>query len=109
MRTARMDLDDHHGNTKDGIHAANMAGSWMGIVFGFGGFRIYNDKIKFEPIIPDKWKKYSFRVNYRGRLIKVEVDKKMVRLELLEGEEIEVLVYDSTMILSKNRDVEVLI
>lgn len=108
MRTARMDLDDHHGNTKDGIHAANMAGSWMGIVFGFGGFRVYKEKIKFNPIIPDKWKKYSFRVNCKGRLIKVEVEKNLVRLSLLEGEDIKVDVYDNPIILSKNKDVEVI-
>jgi alpha,alpha-trehalose phosphorylase len=107
MRTARMDLDDHHGNTKDGIHAANMAGSWMGIVFGFGGFRLYNNKIKFNPIIPDKWSRYSFRVNYKGSLIKVEVEKNLVRLSLLEGEEINVDVYDKTVLLSKDRDVEI--
>ncbi|MCX7694800.1 MAG: glycoside hydrolase family 65 protein [Caloramator sp.] len=107
MRTARMDLDDHHGNTKDGIHAANMAGSWMGIVFGFGGFRVYNDRVNFNPIIPDKWRKYSFRVNYKGRLIKVVVEKNSVKVHLLEGEEIKVDVYNNTVLLSKDRDVEV--
>ena len=32
MSTARMDLDDHKGNTKNGVHTANMGGTWMCIV-----------------------------------------------------------------------------
>ncbi|MCX7951749.1 MAG: glycoside hydrolase family 65 protein [Clostridiales bacterium] len=107
MKTARMDLEDHHGNTKDGIHAANMAGSWMGMVFGFGGFRVNKDKIKFNPIIPDKWNRYSFRVNYKGRLIKVKVEKHSVLLSLLEGEPIKVDVYNNTVLLTQDRDIEV--
>lgn len=34
------DLEDEHGNTNVGIHAANMAGAWQGIVFGFAGLRV---------------------------------------------------------------------
>ncbi|WP_057978747.1 glycoside hydrolase family 65 protein [Caloramator mitchellensis] len=102
MRTARMDLDDHHGNTKDGIHAANMAGSWMGIVFGFGGFRIYSDKISFKPIIPGHWNKYSFKVNYKGRLIKVTVEKETVSFELIEGQGININFYEKEVELKKS-------
>jgi len=29
VKTARTDLDDFHGNVKDGVHAANMAGSYL--------------------------------------------------------------------------------
>jgi len=35
MDTALMDLTDQQGNTKDGIHAANMGGTWMSMVYGF--------------------------------------------------------------------------
>ncbi|WP_081772993.1 hypothetical protein [Bacillus sp. EB01] len=35
--TSRLDLDNTHGNTIDGLHLANMGGTWMAIVFGFAG------------------------------------------------------------------------
>lgn len=79
----------------------------MGMVFGFGGFRVNKDKIKFNPIIPDKWNSYSFRVNYKGRLIKVKVEKHSVLLSLLEGEPIKVDVYNNTVLLTQDRDIEV--
>jgi len=90
MSTARMDLDDYHGNTKDGIHAANMAGTWMCVVNGFAGMRAYEDGLYFNSYLPEEWEGYSFKVTYKGRLIKVEVDKSGVKFELLEGNEIEI-------------------
>ena len=85
LRSARMDLDDLYGNTDSGIHAANMAGSWMAVVNGFGGMRVYDGTLHFQPYLPDGWREYSFRVTFRGRLIKVTVDAEKVVYELLEG------------------------
>ncbi|WP_278305952.1 glycoside hydrolase family 65 protein [Caloramator quimbayensis] len=102
IKTARMDLDDNHGNTKDGIHAANMAGSYMDIVFGFGGFRVFEDKVFFKPALLGSWQGYSFKVNYKKRLIKVSVDMKKVCFDLIEGEDLTVFCYDNELKLSKN-------
>lgn len=65
--TARMDLDNYHGNTKDGIHAANMAGTWMCVVNGFAGMRVYNVILSFNPYLPEGWEEYSFKISFKGR------------------------------------------
>jgi trehalose/maltose hydrolase-like predicted phosphorylase len=91
MLTARMDLDDYHGNTKDGIHAANMAGTWMCMVNGFAGMRVYSDTLSFHPYIPEGWESYSFNIAYRGRLIKVTVSKEGASYELLQGNSLTIL------------------
>lgn len=91
MSTARMDLDDYHGNTKDGIHAANMAGTWMCLVNGFAGMRVYDNTLSFNPFLPEKWEEYSFKITYRARLLKVTVNKNETIYELLEGEELAIL------------------
>lgn len=71
--SARMDLDDYHENFYAGIHAANMAGTWQSIVFGFAGLRRVAGVPEFTPILPKGWKGYSFRIRYRGSLLKVSV------------------------------------
>lgn len=88
LSTVRMDLDDYHGNTKDGIHAACMAGAWVCVVFGFAGMRVFADVISFDPYLPKQWEEYSFKVTYRGRLIKITVNKTGTVYELLEGNEL---------------------
>lgn len=89
IETAIADLDNKKGNTKDGIHAANMAGAWLSIAFGFGGMRV-GDGLIFNPIIPAHWESYSFRVQYRGRLIEVTVTQEAATYKLLDGDPLEV-------------------
>lgn len=100
-RTARMDLDDSHGNTKDGIHAANMAGTWMCVVNGFAGMRACDGVLSFNPYLPGDWEEYSFRITYRGRLIKVTVNKGGTRYELLEGDGITIVHMGEQRLLSR--------
>jgi alpha,alpha-trehalose phosphorylase len=86
METARMDLDDVHKNVRDGVHIANMAGTWMGLVMGFGGMRDYSGQLSFAPTLPKNWKGYSFRTFYRGRILNVSVARSGVTYELVSGE-----------------------
>src|SRR5690606_14760903 len=56
LRTARLDLDDYNNDTEDGCHITSMAGTWMSIVKGFGGMRVRDGELHFDPFIPDQWK-----------------------------------------------------
>lgn len=89
--SATTDLDNIKGNTKDGIHAANMAGSWMSIVFGFAGMRISNGILSFSPTIPEQWTRYYFHVMFRARSLKVSVGRTYTDIQLLSGEAINVV------------------
>jgi len=72
LRTARLDLDDYNHEVHEGCHITSMAGTWMSVVQGFGGMRVYEDGIlSFNPQIPAEWKSYSFKINFRGSIIKV--------------------------------------
>ncbi|AZT89555.1 glycoside hydrolase family 65 protein [Caldicellulosiruptor changbaiensis] len=86
--TARMDLDDLNDNTKDGIHAACMGGTWQAIVFGFGGMRTGKDLLSFSPRLPKDIDYISFKVKYKGCTIKVEITKNKAIYTLLAGEAI---------------------
>lgn len=89
MHSARMDLDDYHKNSNAGIHTACMAGSWMSIVNGFAGMRESRGDLSFRPTLPKVWGGYSFKVNFREKLLKVEVDAHAVRYTLEEGDVVE--------------------
>jgi len=60
--TARMDLDDTHNNTKDGLHMANMAGTWMDVTSGFAGMYANEKGLSFKPTLPKALKRYAFTV-----------------------------------------------
>lgn len=73
LRTARLDLDDYNHEVKEGLHITSMAGTWISIVEGFGGMRIREDMLSFNPLIPTEWKSYSFKVWYRENTLKINV------------------------------------
>ncbi|PCJ98867.1 MAG: family 65 glycosyl hydrolase [Flavobacteriaceae bacterium] len=86
LRTSRLDLDDYNTEVEEGLHITSMAGTWMSVVEGFGGMRIIDDTLSFEPRIPKQWEAYSFKINFRNTIIKVKVSDKSNDF-LLEGEE----------------------
>lgn len=81
-KTVRMDIDDVNGNSRDGIHTACMAGSWMSVVYGFAGFRDYGGIYSFNPRLPDGWKKLSFSLAIRGCIVDVCITQDSARYAL---------------------------
>jgi alpha,alpha-trehalose phosphorylase len=86
METARLDLDDTHGNTHYGVHTAAMAGTWMGVAYGFAGMRTAGGALRFAPTLPTQWQHYQFKIQVRGALLQVRVDQEAVEYTLLRGD-----------------------
>lgn len=98
LRTARLDLDDYNNDTEEGCHITSMAGTWMSVVKGFGGMRIREGKLHFTPFIPDQWKSYSFRLEFRDRVIKVKVGAGgKVDVQLEHGAPFEIIVNEKSV------------
>ncbi|MEX0331420.1 MAG: beta-phosphoglucomutase [Puniceicoccaceae bacterium] len=91
--TSRCDLDNCNNNTHYGLHVSSMSGTWLNIVYGFGGLQVGEQGLKFAPAIPSRWSQFSFKINYRGRIIKVTVDREQTRCRLLKGEAIDIEVH----------------
>jgi maltose phosphorylase len=91
LRTARLDLDDYNNDTEDGCHITSMAGTWMSVVKGFGGMKIKEGMIHLHPFIPKQWKQYSFRLEFRGRVLKVKVSKEKTDVVLESGDALDII------------------
>ena len=71
VSTARMDLDDVNGNTRDGVHIAAMAGTWVSVVNGFAGLRDDDGGPSFAPRLPDAWQRLAFRLRVGASRLRV--------------------------------------
>jgi len=92
LRTSRLDLDDYNHEVEEGLHITSMAGTWMSIVEGFGGMRVIDNVLSFNPKIPKEWKSYSFKVNFRNKVIKVNVAQSKTSFEVEGASEVKILV-----------------
>ncbi|ARN78761.1 family 65 glycosyl hydrolase [Nonlabens spongiae] len=75
LRTSRLDLDDYNKEVEEGCHITSMAGTWMSIVEGFGGLQIIDGKPSFTTRLPEEWDGFSFKINFRNQILKVNVSK----------------------------------
>ena len=81
-----MDLADVGGNVRDGCHIASMGGTWMMLVYGFGGLRDYDGTLSFRPQRPlETQASVQFPITWRGRLLEVEIRPDSTTYTLQEG------------------------
>lgn len=66
---ATIDLEDHKGNVRDGIHAASCGGVWQALIFGFCGLELTPHGPQVNPALPAHWREVRFKVRYKGQLI----------------------------------------
>ncbi|MGW2700338.1 glycoside hydrolase family 65 protein [Streptomyces sp. NPDC001340] len=83
---ALMDLEDLEHNTRDGLHIASLAGTWMALVAGFGGLRRDGGGLRFAPRLPERLSRLAFSLQFRGRRLRVEIGADKVTYTLLDGE-----------------------
>ena len=100
--SAKLDLFNTHKNTKDGIHTANMGGTYMAIVYGFGGLRIKEAGLFLNPSLPAGWSGYRFRFSYWNSLMEVIVGRNSVVVSLLSGASQKITVFGNQYELSNS-------
>ena len=83
--TVDLDLTDTHGNTRDGLHTANMGGAYLCMLRGFAGLTLDENGLALAPTLPSGWEGYAFTLRYRGARLRCEVDGKGARLACLTG------------------------
>lgn len=89
LRTARLDLDDYNNEVADGLHITSMAGTWLAIVQGFGGMRVKDNKLHFNPQIPEKWNAFAFNILFRSNQLNIKVEKHRTIISNIKGPAIE--------------------
>ncbi|TAJ13126.1 glycoside hydrolase family 65 protein [Marinilabiliaceae bacterium JC017] len=94
LRTSRLDIDDYNHEAHEGLHITSMAGTWMSIVEGFGGKRVYDEKLFLSPVIPQQWEEYAFRITFKGNDLEVKVNASEIEIISHADNTIELSVFD---------------
>jgi alpha,alpha-trehalose phosphorylase len=85
-----VDLADLGGNVRDGAHVAAIGGTWMSLVYGFGGLRDHGGVLSFDPHLPVQWEGLSFPLTAHGRELTVEITTDQVTYRLRSGDPLEI-------------------
>lgn len=90
-KASMIDLGSFMGSSNAGIHAASFGGVWECVVYGFGGVRMLDGKLRIRPTLPDEWNKLSYTIIWKGQKLAVEATKDSVDVKnLTKTAEVEV-------------------
>jgi alpha,alpha-trehalose phosphorylase len=99
--SVELDLENTHGNTKDGLHMANISGTILSVTHGFGGLRVKEQGLQLRPQKPENWSQYSFSVHYLGAQLRIVISEDIALL--WEGkDQITLWLYDEQVTLEPN-------
>jgi len=65
-QTAEIDLANNMGNSAAGVHMAALGGLWQSAVFGFAGLHLGESEPRFQPNLPESWRRLSMRFQWRN-------------------------------------------
>ena len=99
--TLATDLNDKKGNTRDGLHIANLGGCYRMISDGFAGLKVKENSLSLFPMLPEGFNSYSFKLTYKGTRILIKVDERGTTLSTNSAEAISIKVYGQDINVSK--------
>jgi len=91
--TALIDLDDLERNTRDGLHVASLAGTWIALVAGLAGMRERHGALSFAPRLPQGISRLDIGLSVQSRRLRVEVTSDNTTYRLVDGEPLQILHY----------------
>ena len=99
--TAEIDLGSPITSSAGGVHIAALGGLWLAVVFGVAGFRPKGEELVLNPSMPERWQALAFRIQWRGRIIHVRIDRvgNAVSATLEKGDAVPLQVGDSRVVL----------
>ncbi|MCO6543586.1 MAG: glycoside hydrolase family 65 protein [Lactobacillus sp.] len=101
-----LDLFNLQSNTEDGLHMANIAGSWMILTKGFLGIKIEKNILYLQNNLPNKLNHLKIRITFLNALIEINASNRYIKVKLLKGEKIKLIIQKRKVIIdSKHNEV----
>ena len=82
---AAVDMADTAGNLRDGVHVASAGGVWMGVVYGFAGYRWRSRIPEFSPVLTRRGRRLHIPLLLRGSHLDVDIEEHQVTYAVRSG------------------------
>ncbi|NLK64361.1 MAG: beta-phosphoglucomutase [Tissierellia bacterium] len=101
MDSVYMDIKDLSHNTSDGLHMANMGGTLISVLSGFGGVRIKEEDLHINPYVPKQLGRIRFKFSWRKTVLEVFIDGEKVDIKKVSGPATEVILKGKRITIGK--------
>lgn len=105
-QSVQTDLRDLQGNTANGVHAGNLGGSWMDVIYGFAGLINNADQFTLTPNLPKQWQRLRFKLQIAGSEYQFDIQSQQVTVQLLTGAGMQMMIWEQPIILSPTEAIQ---
>jgi hypothetical glycosyl hydrolase len=84
-KCVEIDLGENMKTSDAGIHTASIGGMWQVVVYGFGGVRMINGKLRISPMLPEAWKRLHLYFYWHGQKLSVDITHDEICIKNLTG------------------------
>ncbi|MCZ2118979.1 glycoside hydrolase family 65 protein [Levilactobacillus brevis] len=85
MDTAQMDLVNLQKNTADGLHLANLGGSWLALVAGFSEFYVQDEVVHFTNHLPSELTQLTYRMKIAESVLEIKLTATETTVVVISG------------------------
>ncbi len=107
LRTSRLDLDDYNHEVHEGLHITSMGGTWMSVVYGFGGLRLADGLLHFDPVVPKNWESLSFKIMFRENMLRIKINGHSTDIDNESGPDITVVLKGEKYLITRGKKLSV--
>lgn len=81
QKSLNIDMGPFMKGSDEGIHSASIGGIWQSVVFGFGGVRMLDGKLRIRPSLPRGWSRLAFYLCWHGQELYITIAKERVQVQ----------------------------
>ncbi len=104
---ALLDLNDLEHNTRDGLHLASLAGTWIALVPGLAGLRERNRSVAFAPRLPVGITRLALTVCVQNSRLNVEITSTATTYRIIDGQPLSLLHDEQPLTVSPGNPISV--
>jgi len=86
-KACQIDFGQVMNSSDEGVHAASLGGIWQCVVYGFGGIRMIDGKLRINPFLPTKWQELMFDITWKKQMLQIHINHAEFQVQNLTGKE----------------------
>ncbi|HHU08114.1 MAG TPA: beta-phosphoglucomutase [Clostridiaceae bacterium] len=96
-----LDVRDRNNNTANGLHMANIGGTLLAVLSGFGGIRMNEFGLHLDPFVPEQLGRIRYRFTWYNTVLEVYLAGEEVDIKRISGPPVELVLRGENIIVGQ--------
>lgn len=101
IESVHIDIKDRNNNTANGLHMANIGGTLLSVLSGFGGIRVNEFGLHIDPFVPRQLGRIRYRFTWYDSVLEILLAGQDVDIKRISGPPVELVLRGENIIVGQ--------